>query len=432
MPQEYQPNIHFTHLSRVKMSHSSVPRSTLSSRQDLPSLSSILHLEPEQEPWCAGFAASQGRRCYVRTNSHGRRCAMTLLGEGTHSLRAGEDIDDILEGLAPYVLCTRFHQSQAPSLVASWRKKVQSAIRSISRPTREPLVSSRIRPVQPTGNVSSQSNPPRQNEQSYASNQRLSGSTSEVQPVRIRHRGLRVSLNGSNEGSEVTSHGPAIIRTRHLNVPLNGDSDGNENEVVLPTTRPRDIAAHRTVSHTRTSGTVQSHRTTRATNSERLPNSSAQVESRAQSLDSSRPRQSTTSSTPTAPRRIPVSQLITTSQKPSPASPPRSNEVIRKPITEPCPICLEELQESTDEREAHTTRRNVGSNNSGSSEAKSAQISPAERRIKLLEAIARKEAGKITYCKAYCGNNFHLGCVRNWLGTAPRPTCPMCRKMWKN
>ncbi|KAE8380872.1 hypothetical protein BDV26DRAFT_256418 [Aspergillus bertholletiae] len=91
----------------------------------LPHLSEILQLYPEEERWCAGYAPSQRRRCHASTNARNRKTAMRLLDEGTEDLHAGLDIDDLLEDLAPCVLCTRFHQNQSHQLAAKWKWQVQ-------------------------------------------------------------------------------------------------------------------------------------------------------------------------------------------------------------------------------------------------------------------------------------------------------------------
>ncbi|CAI7583821.1 unnamed protein product [Penicillium glandicola] len=96
----------------------------------LAPLSEIIKLEPEKEPWCAGYAPSQGRRCHARTNAHGRYSAMMLLNEGTKDLRAGRSIDALLEDLAPYVLCTRFHQNQVSDLTRRWKRQVRTYLDS--------------------------------------------------------------------------------------------------------------------------------------------------------------------------------------------------------------------------------------------------------------------------------------------------------------
>ncbi|KAE8168639.1 hypothetical protein BDV40DRAFT_251187 [Aspergillus tamarii] len=90
-----------------------------------PHLSEIIQLYPEEEPWCAGYAPSRGRRCHTSTNARNRKIAMCLLDDGTKDLYAGRDINGLLEDLAPYVLCTRFHKNQAPELATKWKSLVQ-------------------------------------------------------------------------------------------------------------------------------------------------------------------------------------------------------------------------------------------------------------------------------------------------------------------
>ncbi|KAJ6035933.1 hypothetical protein N7540_000212 [Penicillium herquei] len=109
------------------------------------SLSEIIKLEPEKEPWCAGYAPSQGRRCHARTNARGRNSAMMLLNEGTKDLRAGRSIDTLLEDLAPHVLCTRWHQTQASSLANRWKQQVRTYLNSQLAPA-QPIRSERHAP----------------------------------------------------------------------------------------------------------------------------------------------------------------------------------------------------------------------------------------------------------------------------------------------
>lgn len=88
-------------------------------------LGEIIHLYPVCEPWCAGFAPSKGRRCQIRTNASMRRTAVLLLDLGSKQLRAGQCVDDVLHDLAPCVLCTRYHQNQAQSIVTAWKRRVR-------------------------------------------------------------------------------------------------------------------------------------------------------------------------------------------------------------------------------------------------------------------------------------------------------------------
>ncbi|PYI02837.1 hypothetical protein BO78DRAFT_211625 [Aspergillus sclerotiicarbonarius CBS 121057] len=88
-------------------------------------LSDILELYPDEEPYCAGYAPSQKRRCHASTNARNRSNARRLLDQGTSMLQAGQCIDNLLYNLAPLVLCTRWHQGQASNLAHQWSSQVR-------------------------------------------------------------------------------------------------------------------------------------------------------------------------------------------------------------------------------------------------------------------------------------------------------------------
>ncbi|KAL4867181.1 hypothetical protein BDV12DRAFT_171875 [Aspergillus spectabilis] len=100
------------------------PRYTKRSSPYIIHLRDILQLEPEQEPWCAGYAPSKRRRCHLPTNAQGRRRAMALLDEGTEDLHNAWCIDDLLKELASHVLCARHRQSQTSALAVQWKFEV--------------------------------------------------------------------------------------------------------------------------------------------------------------------------------------------------------------------------------------------------------------------------------------------------------------------
>ncbi|THC90623.1 hypothetical protein EYZ11_009921 [Aspergillus tanneri] len=87
-------------------------------------LSEIINLCPEEERHCAGYAPSQKRRCHNPINAGNCRMASNLLSRGTERLSSRSSIDDLLENLAPLVLCWR-HGNQADGLVDTWRRQVR-------------------------------------------------------------------------------------------------------------------------------------------------------------------------------------------------------------------------------------------------------------------------------------------------------------------
>ncbi|KAL1994700.1 hypothetical protein VTN49DRAFT_2170 [Thermomyces lanuginosus] len=92
-------------------------------------LSNILGVHPDVEFNCAGYARTRGRRCLLRTYGLNRDRACQLLDEGTRVLNSGEEcIDDILEELAPLVLCRRWHQYQAETLFHRWTLLVEKFV----------------------------------------------------------------------------------------------------------------------------------------------------------------------------------------------------------------------------------------------------------------------------------------------------------------
>lgn len=192
----------------------------------LPHLSEIIKLEPEKEPWCAGYAPSQGRRCHNPTNARGRSSATRLLNEGTKELRAGRRIDTLLKDLAPHVLCKRpNHQNQASELVAQWQRQVHSFLRSQS-----PLTPSRSPARQPRGIVHSGTHEENVDEQFFAIYQSFHDATveefSRIQPFRhipavvpdppnnasiIRNTNTRSGFSTSTESSTVMTQPTRII-----------------------------------------------------------------------------------------------------------------------------------------------------------------------------------------------------------------------------
>ncbi|GIK06367.1 hypothetical protein Aspvir_002015 [Aspergillus viridinutans] len=91
-----------------------------------PDLSTILEVYPECERHCYGYAPSKRRRCTLPVRKDNRDRASYLLREGTRLLQRGLSVDSLLFELAPLVLCKRFHQNQADSLVSGWRAKLRA------------------------------------------------------------------------------------------------------------------------------------------------------------------------------------------------------------------------------------------------------------------------------------------------------------------
>ncbi|KAJ5634710.1 hypothetical protein N7528_002552 [Penicillium herquei] len=243
----------------------------------IPHLSLIIGLEPDNEPWCAGYAYAQRRRCHARTHGYDRIRARYLLDKGTEDLRAGMKIDDILDALAPHVLCTHYHQSQASGLAQRWKEAVQPFIQDQPRPPRE----------------------------------------------------IATETEDELDSDHVLESGPTE-RVTEIDIP----------------SEPRNLS------------TDISHRKILPARSRRLR--------------------------------------------------------LRRPVNGPCTICLESL--------------NMPCNSENDDELYFSGDSDSDT----YKRVTEESKSMLTYCKSYCGNNFHFTCLQEWLGHAEEPTCPICRTIWTN
>ncbi|KAA8650282.1 uncharacterized protein ATNIH1004_002964 [Aspergillus tanneri] len=87
-------------------------------------LSEILNLYPKEDNHCVGYAHTKGRQCRNVINKENRNYACGLLERCTRRFCAGQRIDNLLDELAPLVLCKRFHQYQASDLSSNWRLQI--------------------------------------------------------------------------------------------------------------------------------------------------------------------------------------------------------------------------------------------------------------------------------------------------------------------
>ncbi|RAL02660.1 uncharacterized protein BO80DRAFT_28421 [Aspergillus ibericus CBS 121593] len=98
------------------------------SSSPLAQLTDILKIYPAEDHHCFGTSNYYNRRCNNLTNHHNRQVALVLLDRGTRQLAATPflaSFDNLLDQLAPLLLCPHLHRSQAPRLVAQWKEKLQ-------------------------------------------------------------------------------------------------------------------------------------------------------------------------------------------------------------------------------------------------------------------------------------------------------------------
>jgi len=367
-------------------------RSSFASRQSLPHLSQIIHLEPDKEPWCVGYAPSQGRRCHASTNAHGRRCAMSLLDKATEELHAGRCIDDLLEELAPHVLCRRTHQSQASDLTARWHQKIRSFMRSQPLPYRESSSqlarqitrrSTRTADRESTRAIPSESSLTNIEGQCFELNQTLRKIHAELQ----RLQALQTS---------VSIPSPTI-------------------ETSIPRVRNRHDASTTRLTRTSNGFVSSTERSQIAAVATQPASTSRQTEVRGQA-----PRRE--DSTQQLPSRI-ASRSEERATRQRTHSYPRPNvQVIRRDIEGPCGICLEALKNTEPDNSDESDEEHDSDGDSDND----------DDYIEEIEENCEQDDPRLVYCKAQCGNNFHESCLHEWLEHSIQPTCPMCRCAWRD
>ncbi|KAJ5553556.1 hypothetical protein N7494_002934, partial [Penicillium frequentans] len=342
--------------------------SSFTTRQSLPHLSQIIHLEPDKEPWCAGYAPSQGRRCHASTNAHGRRRAMSLLDEATEALHAGRCIDDLLDELAPHVLCRRWHQSQASDLTSRWKKQIRSYMRSHSSSRREStslsarqptLLSTRTSNREPTRAIGSELSLTNVEEQCAELYQTLQSTLAELR----RLQALQASVPISSSTIETSTPRALDVTKGNGHNTYRKPSGANRSEG--SDTSPAGFHAAALVSD------------------------NPQTEERATSRD----------------RHSSLCPAI---------------QVTRRDIEGPCGICLEALK-GTELDDSDDSDEEYDSDSDGD-----------EDYNEVNEGESEQEEPRLVYCRAQCGNNFHETCLHEWLEHSTRPTCPMCRCAWRN
>ncbi|KAJ5267112.1 hypothetical protein N7478_009920 [Penicillium angulare] len=349
----------------------------------LAPLSEIIKLQPEGEPWCAGYAPSQGRRCHARTNARGRRSAMMLLNEGTKDLRAGRSIDELLEDLAPHVLCTRFHQNQALDLARRWKRDLrvyldsQAASTLPSTPVRIP---SRRTDLEPTEAYLE--------ERTAILYQRIHDAMEELK----RLENIRMSQTA--------------ISTHHT------DSASRDTGIRVRTTRAESTPSRNIPSRrVRTDSTRFSNQSTAIAPLPVQAQVSHQI--RAVPILSSRPQDP------------PIIPALGSPRNSDPQNEtPQTN---RRDVEGECGICLCNLhspqQHTIPDEEIEERSEESGSDDDD------------EQSETEYEDIHQDE--ELTWCKACCGINFHKACIDQWLEadqwreTNRAPTCPLCRSRWK-
>ncbi|KAJ6178072.1 hypothetical protein N7519_008533 [Penicillium mononematosum] len=348
-------------------------------------LSEIIKLEPEREPWCAGYAPSQGRRCHARTNARGRSWAMMLLNDGTKDLRAGRNIDTLLEDLAPHVLCTRFHQSQASDLLRRWKRQVRTYLDShvVSTPY--------TRPVRTSSQMIFETAEANMEERIAILHQRLRDAKEEIRRLKVAQSGLPVTGNPRHHGGRNMSavvNPSSMGSTLSRNPPVNRPNEALRRDLTESSTNQSAIAVPRPVQ-------AQSSRQTSAVS---IPS----------------PR---SLNTPTVPRAF--SRTGNTASQAETSQPNRHGDWDAE----------EGSENSGGDDHGDNDQDNDDEDDDDDDYDDDADADSDDNDD---DADDDERLKELVWCKARCGVNFHKQCIDQWLETDHAPTCPACRSTWKH
>ncbi|KAJ5160142.1 uncharacterized protein N7482_007146 [Penicillium canariense] len=389
-------------------------------RASLPALSQIIGLEPEKEPWCAGYAKSQGRRCHNQTNAHGRSRAMHLLSQGTQALRAGQSIEDILEDLAPYVLCKRWHQNQASNLVTRWEKQVCSFLRSQSPPP-SPRRQSRDTSVSEPLNARRETSEERclRLETKILEMERMlarlqNAHHNSAVPDNTRHNATAPTRTPSTDPGytlDANYQGPRARSSGHTDQTPRGSG------ILSPVSRQQSTSTTSTQA-VRLAGSIRGPPERVRSREAIIQPTATQEVSNTTMTEAARPqaslRMSNVQSRGTTPphvhSRSPPPRAVQRRTEQAVASVARPPIPTRRTVEGDCGICLCALQEGADDTSDAGDETDNEDEHTGDEEERYEDL---------------------VWCKAQCGVNFHKTCMHQWLQTAPRTTCPACRRVWR-
>ncbi|KAL5001371.1 hypothetical protein BDV10DRAFT_182605 [Aspergillus recurvatus] len=430
-----------------------------------PHLCEIISLYPEDEPFCAGYAPSRGRRCRMRTSAWGRTSAMAILNRATKSLRMGQmPSRDVLVDLAHYTLCTRFHQDQAEGLAMKWQREIERFLdehaRSVhqelailERRARKLLADSERRlghgqgrRVPTPGSISMA---PTTRAQAPPWTQFASA------PGRLVNSPSTTSATnnlpvGGTPSTLVPLPAPAITNSQPLEDaarrrgeprPRINTTDATAREVGRRELRAvsegegtrssPSPSARRSFRGSDNAGTQEAVGTTRATTqpTTRTTATSTISSGVAASASGSTSNDSMAPAVLNDPRRFPLPA------SPSRATPsPTGRTATRRTIEGDCVICFESLRK---------TRCGSGSRSYSNGEDNKSTAGPGRADGEALRRVNSRaendgepgsaaECAELSWCKAHCGVNYHTTCIRQWLAAAGRSTCPTCRGIWRD
>ena len=333
-----------------------------------------LQVDPVKEHHCIGYAPSQGRRCRNPIKRDNTTLAFKLLNDLGSMDPTSSQTETKLDRLASACLCVRNHQDQKMDFVKKW-KSIMLSLELEERTPSARTVQTVETQIQRMEDV--QTAQPRH--------------IANLEPARPRESGYPASIQMPNRSNVVTRP------TTHNRV---GDRLTSEyirraiQSIEIPSTveapishterQPRMVSPSHSINRRRVASGTGLRDVAMSSPTSPQTDDRTRIAAAAGSTQLDRHE---TARNDTISESIPVEAI--SGMPTMPTSRPCSEiHAARKPLTEHCDICYVQMT-TTD---------------------------------------------ALVYCKAECGYNFHIACLRDWLARQAlenrRPTCPYCRAPW--
>lgn len=376
--------------------------------------SDVLKVDPNAPGFtCVGWAPSKGRRCHNSIAAANRQEAAKLLSRISKLDPSSSRIEDLLDSLAPRLLCKRHHQNQACDFTEKWNDRIERYrdAETAREEARERRHAREARERRLERAVEAETAREEARERRHARERRerrieralVAESAREEAREERRTREARERMNTPVEVNETAHLSEALTNATRTLVALSSAIEASRTMLSnynVPTSSPEELS---TVAELRSS-------TSQFQTEEPAGNIAALVAVAEALIEQGQERvQHQTSMPPTEPVQAdPVSQstiqvvpdLIIHQDVPRQASrsaseEPETLDTYSAPTEEPSP------------EEPHTgVRRRLEGDCSICCEA--------------------LESGEgLTWCEAQCGQNYHQGCINLWLETGEHTkTCP--------
>lgn len=428
----------------------------------------ILGVAPDSDSHCVGFARTTGRRCELpASDKRGRAQAIRVLDEGTRLLESGfENIDEILEDLAPLLLCNCHHQGQAGVLVYEWSRKVEkfhemrrASARFLSR-SPSPTTYRGSERVHLFGTnrmayTTSESSSQRRISGTYVVETHLTERSDHSRSTRISSAPYRFNNTGQHDTSSTTATTRNQSSSHTPRTPVGSTTPQSSFETSLRELvhqyleeRVRVELERRTLypsssngtnhdsqasSDSLTSNNDQEPRTTISRSGTFGPVTQTTVRAPRITVNDPTPRQQTTASSRNSAQESSEAETST----PTVREPPRavrnparqqtfqSGEVTRRHVEGECTICMLPLLDDDSDTPAGYEEEYDDSSSEYDEEESEAEFEHGYEHL--------------VWCRKRCGNNFHRDCMNSWIRSFERrfeesgrqPTCPICRAEWE-